>query len=90
MPAAAAGAVTSTELQQSIFGAPPSSVSAAVGSNASRANLKPPDTAATSKGDEDEAKNPQGMKRRREDESDEEEAPMDEDDNGDAPMEDSD
>ncbi|KAI9789763.1 MAG: U2 snRNP complex subunit msl1 [Peltula sp. TS41687] len=90
MPAAAAGAVTSTELQQSIFGAPPSAVSAAVGTTASGANLKPPDNRATSKGEDDEAKSPQGMKRRREDESDEEDAPMDEDDDGDAPMEDSD
>lgn len=39
---------------------------------------------------EDGARSPQGVKRRRDDESDEEDVPMDEDDDGDAPMEDSD
>lgn len=39
---------------------------------------------------QDDAKSPQGVKRGREDESDDEDAPMDEDDDGDAPMDDSD
>ena len=82
MPVVAAGAVTSTELQQSIFNAPPSSTSgpppAAAGS------LKPHGTATN--GVQSDAEGAQGVKRRRDDESDAEDAPMEEDDS-DAPME---
>ena len=85
----AATAVTTTELQQSIFGAPPSSAIASTGPSASAASLKPPGDAAISNIAEDGGRSPQGVKRGREDESDEEDAPMDEDDDGDAPMEDS-
>ncbi len=82
MPVVAAGAVTSTELQQSIFNAPPSSLSAPPPSAAS--SLKPPDTATN--GVKSDMDGPQGVKRRRDDESDAEDAPMEEDDS-DAPME---
>lgn len=51
--------------------------------------LKPSEAAVNGAISEDGGKSPQGIKRRREDESDEEDAPMDEDDEGDAPMEDS-
>lgn len=81
-----AGAVTATELQQSIFNAPPSATTAPP---TSTPTLKPPEAAVNGAVSEDGAKSPQGIKRRREDESDEEDAPMDEDDEGDAPMEDS-
>ena len=74
--------VAVTELQQSIFNAPPSSSMAST--------LKPPDPAASKQGVEEGGRSPQGVKRRREDEASEaEHAPMDEDDDGDAPMEDS-
>ncbi|KAI9880409.1 MAG: U2 snRNP complex subunit msl1 [Pleopsidium flavum] len=82
MPAVTAGAVTSTELQQSIFNAPPSSLSAPPPSAVS--SLKPPDTATN--GVKSDTDGPQGVKRRRDDESDGEDAPMEEDDS-DAPME---
>ncbi|KAH8676747.1 hypothetical protein BGZ60DRAFT_526177 [Tricladium varicosporioides] len=74
MPAAAVGAVTATELQQSIFNAPPS---ASMSTNASLPlppSLKPP---ATDHGMED-ARSPTtsvaGQKRRRDEEDEEEEA----------------
>ncbi|KAI9797020.1 MAG: U2 snRNP complex subunit msl1 [Piccolia ochrophora] len=86
MPAAAAGAVTATDLQQSIFNAPPSAAPLAVPPTAPP-GLKPPDGQEGVA--EEEAKSPQGVKRRRDDESDDEEAPMEEDDEGDASMEDS-
>jgi len=75
---AAAGAVTATELQQSIFNAPPSSAA----TTAPSLKRPEPDTNGVKEGSEE----PQGVKRRREDESDEDEAPMEEDDS-DAPME---
>lgn len=82
MPTVGQGAVTSTELQQSIFNAPPSSLSALP---PSAANFqKPPDTAMNGVKSDGDA--PQGVKRRRDDESDGEDAPMEEDDS-DAPME---
>ncbi|KAI9724333.1 MAG: hypothetical protein M1812_000401 [Candelaria pacifica] len=81
-----AGAVTATELQQSIFNAPPS---AATVLPTSTGGLKPQDVAVNGAVSEDGANSPQGVKRRREDESDDEDAPMDEDDEGDASMEDS-
>ncbi|KAI9839595.1 MAG: hypothetical protein M1819_002221 [Sarea resinae] len=72
-PATAAGAVTSTQLQQSIFNAPPTSTDA----------QKPPATAPNGVSGAEA-----GTKRRRDDESDDEDAPMEEDDDeGDAPME---
>ncbi|KAI9848755.1 MAG: U2 snRNP complex subunit msl1 [Sclerophora amabilis] len=87
MPAAAAGAVTATELQQSIFNAPPSSITAGAttaSTTTTGTGLKPPEAGAAEKdGAEDGAKSPQGMKRRRDDESDDEGAPMDEDDEDD-------
>ena len=63
----AAGGSISTDLQKSIFGAPP-------GTGAATLPNKPPEAATT-----------QGVKRPREGESDEDEAPMDED--SDVPME---
>ena len=82
MPVVAAGAVTSTELQQSIFNAPPSSTSAPA--PAADTSLKPPDVATN--GVQRDGDGPQGVKRRRDEESDAEDAPMEEDDS-DAPME---
>ncbi|KAL9112385.1 MAG: hypothetical protein Q9227_003227 [Pyrenula ochraceoflavens] len=72
------GASEATDLQRSIFNAPPSS------------NLpKPPQLQPPNGQVPESAPSPSvaGVKRPREDESDEEEAPMDEDDEGDAPME---
>ena len=84
MPVAAGNEVTTTELQQSIFGAPPSSLPA-----------PPPAPAASAKASEIAKKvemdidgkeeEPKGVKRAREEESDDEGAPMEED--SDAPME---
>ena len=82
MPVAAAGAVTSTELQQSIFNAPPSSTSAPPPTAAG--SLKPTDGVTNRIGSD--AEGVQGVKRRREDGSDGEDAPMEEDDS-DVPME---
>lgn len=83
MPSGAAGAVTSTELQQSIFNAPPSSATAPP--HQVTGAPKPADTVAN--GVQSDGEGPQGVKRRREEEeSDAEDAPMEEDDS-DAPME---
>ncbi|KAL8677787.1 MAG: hypothetical protein Q9224_006060 [Gallowayella concinna] len=82
MPSTTVGQVTGTELQQSIFNAPPSAASTGVPPPASLP--KPPDTkpeASTADGQE-----PHGVKRGRDEESDDEGAPMEEDDS-DAPME---
>jgi len=82
MPAAAAGAVTATELQQSIFNAPPSA--AAATTTASAGTLKLP--AAPVDLVTEDAKSPAsvaGQKRRRDEEEDEAE----EDSEGDAAME---
>jgi U2 small nuclear ribonucleoprotein B'' len=78
MPIAAGGEVTATELQQSIFGAPPSSLPAPV---------KPqmPEAMANEHREVHKEDEPKGAKRAREEESDEEGAPMEED--SDAPME---
>ena len=93
MPAGATagtGAVVPTEVQQSIFNAPPSSVPASGLPAMAAASLKPPEATTGASEAEDGAKSPQGVKRRRDEESDEEDAPMDDDDEeGDAPMEDS-
>ncbi|KAF6227290.1 hypothetical protein HO133_008733 [Letharia lupina] len=87
MPVAVGIDITTTELQQSIFGAPPSSLPAPVPS-ASSANVT---EASIDKGKVDvdgEEDGRKGVKRGREDESDDEGAPMEED--SDAPMEASD
>lgn len=87
MPVAAGNEVTTTELQQFIFGAPPSSLPTLVPS-ASGANVT---EASIDKGKmevDGEEDGPKGVKRGREDESDDEGAPMEED--SDAPMEASD
>lgn len=87
MPVAAANEVTTTELQQSIFGAPPSSLPAPM---PSASNVKVAE-ASIEKGKmnvDGEEDGPKGVKRGREDESDDEGAPMEED--SDAPMEASD
>lgn len=79
-PTALTGAATSTDLQKSIFNAPPSSMIADT-------TTKVPDRGVNGindVGSREEA--PQGVKRPREDESGEEDAPMEEDDS-DAPME---
>lgn len=81
MPTAATNQTTSTELQQSIFNAPPSSVP----TGAPPPSLpKPPDSQAN--GTKIDGDGPHGIKRGRDDESDDEGAPMEEDDS-DAPME---
>lgn len=81
MPSAAAGIVTATELQQSIFNAPPSSITAPT----TGGTLKPPPGADHAMED---ARSPTtsvaGQKRRRDDESEPEvdsegDAAMDED-----------
>ncbi|MCJ1387844.1 U2 snRNP complex subunit msl1 [Xylographa bjoerkii] len=80
-PTIAAPAVGATELQQSIFNAPPSSAaSAVVPVTTSSAALLPKAAETTTNGTKDDSDGPQGVKRRREDESDEEDAPMEEDD----------
>lgn len=84
MPSAAAGAVTATELQQSIFNAPPSASTATPLQAPAPGTLKPP-TAAADHAMED-ARSPTtsvaGQKRRRDDDDDEPE----EDSEGDVAM----
>lgn len=65
MPAAAAGEVTATELQQSIFNAPPSAAVA----TASAGTLKPPGDTAMQ--DANSPASVAGQKRRREEEEEE-------------------
>jgi len=82
MPVAAGNEITTSALQQSIFGAPPSSLPAPVPAPAAKT------LEAKENGDMDVdsgADGPKGVKRAREDESDNEDAPMEED--SDAPME---
>ncbi|KAL8812056.1 MAG: hypothetical protein Q9200_001322 [Gallowayella weberi] len=82
MPSSTVNGVTGTELQQSVFNALPSAAPVAVPPPVSLP--KPPDSkaqASTADGDE-----PHGVKRGRDEESDDEGAPMEED-NSDAPME---
>ena len=87
MPVAADTAHIATELQQSIFGAPPSSLPAPVplSSNTKTTEVSTEERKIEVDKDEDGKK---GVKRAREDESDDEGAPMEED--SDAPMEASD
>jgi U2 small nuclear ribonucleoprotein B'' len=72
MPSAAAGAVTATELQQSIFNAPPSAAATTIQTAPPPGLLKP----ATARADHimDDAKSPStsiaGQKRAREEEDD--------------------
>ncbi|KAL8924660.1 MAG: hypothetical protein Q9208_003975 [Pyrenodesmia sp. 3 TL-2023] len=81
MPTAASNQTTSTELQQSIFNAPPSLVA----TGAPPPSLpKPPVSQANGTNVDGDA--PHGVKRGRDEESDGEGAPMEEDDS-DAPME---
>jgi U2 small nuclear ribonucleoprotein B'' len=88
-PAAAAGAVTSTELQQSIFNAPPSaSAAATITRTGGATTLKPPGTS----GDQimEDARSPAsmaGQKRRRDEEEDEDEDEDEEGSEGEAAME---
>ncbi|MCJ1399687.1 U2 snRNP complex subunit msl1 [Xylographa trunciseda] len=83
-PTVAAPAVGATELQQSIFNAPPSSIPASAPAAAPPAtgsvSVAPKTADTTTNGTKDDSDGPQGTKRRREDESDEEDAPMEEDD----------
>ena len=78
-PPTVAAPVTSTELQQSIFNAPPSAAPAAPAVPPAAANV-PKAAESETNGAKSDGNSPQGVKRRREDESDEEEAPMEEDD----------
>lgn len=89
MPAVAAAEVATTELQQSIFNLTASSTAVTPATAATAATavtaagvVKPSDAATTEDVDAD---GPHGTKRRREDESDDEDAPMEEGDS-DAPM----
>lgn len=82
MPVAPGNEVITTELQQSIFNAPPSSTTAQVPPKLPPAS-KPSDTGKNVANVDREG--PQGVKRRRDDESDDEGSPMEEGDS-DAPM----
>ncbi|KAL8843555.1 MAG: hypothetical protein Q9170_000059 [Blastenia crenularia] len=81
MPTAPTNQPAITELQQSIFNAPPSSAPLGV---PPPSLPKPPDTQTNGANAGEEG--PHGTKRGRDDESDDEGAPMEEDDS-DAPME---
>lgn len=88
MPAVAATEVATTELQQSIFNLTASSTAAAPAAAAATATtaaavVKTSDAVTT--GMDVDTDGPHGIKRRREDESDDEGAPMEEGDS-DAPM----
>jgi len=85
-PAAAAGAVTATELQQSIFNAPPSAAAAAITApSTSTASLKPPLAGSDQvMRDASPSVSTAGQKRRREEEEEEE---ADDGSEGDAAME---
>jgi hypothetical protein len=74
-PPSVATTTTATDLQQSIFNATPSTLPTA---GSAPGQLRAP--AAVTNGSKSEDEGPQGVKRRREDESDAEEAPMEEDD----------
>jgi U2 small nuclear ribonucleoprotein B'' len=79
MPSAAAGEVTATELQQSIFNAPPSAVGTAAGAPGT---LKPPAGDQTMADARSPATSVAGQKRRRDEDEEEEE-----DSEGDVAME---
>ena len=80
MPVAAGNEVTTTELQQSIFGAPPSSLPAPPASSAKALEAAKKENMEI----DGEGDGPKGVKRARDEESDDEGAPMEED--SDAPM----
>ncbi|KAI4233323.1 MAG: hypothetical protein LQ349_004477 [Xanthoria aureola] len=82
MPSATVNQVAGTELQQSIFNAPPSSTSLGAPSSA----LVPKPLGAQLTESNVDGEEPHGVKRGRDEESDDEGAPMEEDDS-DAPME---
>lgn len=82
MPSTAVNQVAGTELQQSIFNAPPSST--ALGAPTPTSLSKPPE--AQPNEPNMDGVEPHGIKRERDEESDDEGAPMEEDDS-DAPME---
>lgn len=84
MPVAASNEVVTTDLQQSIFNAPPSlAASSGIPAKAPAAAAKAAEPEANGTGTGQDG--PHGMKRRRDDESDDEGAPMEEGDS-DAPM----
>ena len=84
MPVAAGNEIMTTALQQSIFGAPPSSLPLPVTAPTLSTQVLEP--AKDGNMDVDSGDDgPKGVKRAREEESDDEEAPMEED--SDAPME---
>ena len=88
MPVAADTAHIATELQQSIFGAPPSSLPAPVSLSSNTKSTEVSTDQGKTEVDKD-GDGKKGIKRAREDESDDDEgAPMEED--SDAPMEASD
>lgn len=75
----------STDLQKSIFNAPPSgAVEDKAPTEAAPQTLNLPNGTSNGTSANEDPKSPQGVKRRREDESDDEEAPMEEDDEGEA------
>lgn len=76
MPSAAAGAVTSTELQKSIFDHPPSSL---LVNPTLPGGLKPPTNGEPTTDGKSPATSVAGQKRRRDDEDDEPEEDSDED-----------
>ena len=82
MPTIAGSKVATTELQQSIFNAPPSSATETASTLAPATKALP----VTTNGMITDGDGPKGIKRTRDDESDDEGAPMEEDDS-DAPME---
>ena len=82
MPTVTGTEVATTELQQSIFNAPPALATASVPAVVPATN--PPPTATN--GMAVDTDGPKGVKRVRDEESDDEEAPMEEGDS-DAPME---
>lgn len=81
MPVAPGTEIVTTALQQSVFGAPPSSLPAPVSIPATKPHELKEDGGMDVDNEED---GPKGVKRGREEESDDEGAPMEED--SDAPM----
>ena len=84
MPIAVGHEVTSTALQQSVFGLPPSSLPAPTAAQAATTQGAEMENKEAANVDS-EGTEPKGMKRAREEESDDEGAPIEED--SDAPME---
>lgn len=85
MPETGATNVATSEVQQSIFDAPPSTAQkppAAPAPAASNGVAPKPLLAPNGTNESVDAPSPQGVKRRREEESDDEDMPMEEDDEG--------